>query len=191
MTLLASSQEMLCRLFSRSDQCRRSFRGFHEGEFTFYIRRSLSGKRGPLHTLSSLLITLLLIVQVASRFHLHLAAFKALHAEANGLMKSKTLATELLHSLSHERNIGINLKTFGSKPSDSTVLVCAFTNNEKEWGRLRDVLKGEEGSLDEGLNALNLDKLKSFFGLSSEEIDRVGIEKSVISRVATRESLQK
>lgn len=60
------------------------------------------------------------------------AAAKCIISQKNGTMKTKTLNSELIYSLSPSLHVTDSLKQFGLSPNLQYVLVVAFDQNPSE-----------------------------------------------------------
>ncbi|VDP26775.1 unnamed protein product [Soboliphyme baturini] len=80
---------------------------------------------------------------ILAMFQLLVAANRALHYQAQQKMKTKSIHTELVYSLSPTKNISESLQTFGANDSTKDVIVAVF--GDKSGSVMKDIAKVIKG----------------------------------------------
>lgn len=81
--------------------------------------------------------------RVASTFVLLSAAQRALHGEAHGKMKTRSLETEVLFNLSNSNSISHAFRTWGVADDTNSIVVCMWEPTDKDVASIRSIVKGK------------------------------------------------
>eukprot|EP00386_Alphamonas_edax_P004712 GDKI01014849.1.p1 GENE.GDKI01014849.1~~GDKI01014849.1.p1 ORF type:complete len:176 (-),score=54.46 GDKI01014849.1:29-556(-) len=124
---------------------------------------------------------------VTSPFQVLCAVNKALHNQATGKMRTKTLATEILYSMSPSTNITESLKFFGLNPKVTAVLAIALDASEEKQTHIQSVVKGEVCGLGELESLLDRETIMKHAKCGEEEASLPGgLEAALVARGAVK-----
>lgn len=125
---------------------------------------------------------------VVDPFALHLAAHKALAAQAAGRLATRSLHSELLLCLSPGNNISDALRRFGPSASTSSLIVARFDGEEDEAaqaaahvGRAQRLPLASLGGL------VDVAALRKIYKPTAEELGSGSLADAVLSRIGFRE----
>ncbi|CAM9731365.1 unnamed protein product [Choristocarpus tenellus] len=117
----------------------------------------------------------------------------AVEREKSGKMKTRSLPSELMWSLSGSKNMSALLQTF-CVPVDGepTLLLVAIGMEEHELHLILTEVQGERCSLDslgEGYknNGALRERLKGLYKISDDELEMASMEDCVVSRMAVKD----
>ncbi|XP_068714590.1 EKC/KEOPS complex subunit TPRKB-like [Montipora foliosa] len=123
-------------------------------------------------------------------FHVIIAGHKAFHLFQQGKMKTRTLHSEIIFSLSPSSNINDSFKKFGILDDTKEILVVMIGkgNADEKISELSNLIKGTQVSLDVLETISDQGKIKKVYGISDKELQCDSLENGIISRIATKDA---
>jgi tRNA threonylcarbamoyladenosine modification (KEOPS) complex Cgi121 subunit len=117
------------------------------------------------------------------------AANKTLFYEASKAMITKDLTTELLHTISAQRNIGLSLKEFGIRGDRHQFIAFIFDATAEKIDNIRSIVKGTAENLSsEAFTALKDEAMiAKHYKIEKAESELGSLETSVINRIVIRD----
>lgn len=117
-----------------------------------------------------------------------IAINKVFHSETYHLMKTKSIYSEILYSLSPSKNITNSLKTFGINESDTEILVVILNDENDE--KLQKIIKEVQGTQVD-INFLHQMKDESLiiktYGIKDAELNVGSILDSIVTRISVKD----
>jgi EKC/KEOPS complex subunit CGI121/TPRKB len=132
---------------------------------------------------------------VCSKFHLTLAAGKALLNEKNATMKTKSISAEILYQLSSSTKINESLKQYGVQNRSSKVAFVFVGEQSSTHGTdLMAQVDGESFDIEllDSPVFLSVEKISSIvkqFKITPQEMEISSLENAVATRIATKDVL--
>ncbi|PIK57960.1 TP53RK-binding protein [Apostichopus japonicus] len=126
--------------------------------------------------------------KICDIFQVLVAATKAVGAKSNGKLKTRSINSEVLFSLSPSNNITESLRTFGVSPSDSAVV--AVTIDDFDGLKIQNVaqqINAEMKPLDQLNRYTDEDIIKKVYKISDAELKHSKLLDSVATRIAVKE----
>jgi tRNA threonylcarbamoyladenosine modification (KEOPS) complex Cgi121 subunit len=126
---------------------------------------------------------------IAGDLHLKAAHVRAVFDEFEGKMRSTSLPTELILSLTASRQIRDALKHFGISEGSDEIVVAMLRGNDAEFLKIAEEVDGAEllplSLLSEG-TLRDTDRLRKYFRISDEQLTVSSLEDAVVSLTALR-----
>ncbi|KAK5983819.1 Kinase binding protein [Trichostrongylus colubriformis] len=116
------------------------------------------------------------------------AANRAVHQAAHNRLSTRSLAAELVYSLSPSRNISDSLVTFGIADTSKNILVCIF--DDKDGSKMKKLAKEIDGrpeSLDKLTSIMDLRVIRKIYQLRDEKFNEDSFSDRVLSRIITKD----
>ena len=124
------------------------------------------------------------------------AAGLALQHHTHGTLRTKTLHSELVYSLSGSKHIGSSLGTFGIKDDTTCLLVAKFDASDEDINALRNLVASNECILEgeEDINA-HIEKgcdekaIVKAYKIVDQELQIGTLVDAIVCRIAARDCL--
>ncbi|TSK13166.1 EKC/KEOPS complex subunit Tprkb [Bagarius yarrelli] len=118
-----------------------------------------------------------------------LAANKAVHVQKIGKMKTRSLYSEIIFSLSPTNNISEAFKRFGISENDDACLVVLVHNTDEAYNKDDVVSKvdGQQIPTDQLSRLSDLAKIKKLYKVTSQEEKCGSVLDAVICRMAAKD----
>ncbi|ETN80519.1 kinase binding protein CGI-121, partial [Necator americanus] len=116
------------------------------------------------------------------------AANRAVHQAAHNRLSTRSIAAELVYSLSPSRNISDSLVTFGIADTSKNILVCIF--DDKDGSRMKKLAKEIDGrpeTLDKLSGIMDLRLIQKIYQLREPKFNEDSISDRVLSRIITKD----
>uniref|UniRef100_A0A1I7WMF6 Kinase binding protein CGI-121 n=1 Tax=Heterorhabditis bacteriophora TaxID=37862 RepID=A0A1I7WMF6_HETBA len=118
-------------------------------------------------------------------FILLAAANRAVHQAAHNRLSTRSLAAELVYSLSPSRNISDSLMTFGIAENSSNIIVCLFDDKDgTKMKKLAKEIDGKPETLDKLASITNYKLIKK---VGEPQFNEDSISDHVLSRIITKD----
>ncbi|KAI8112215.1 hypothetical protein M9434_003539 [Picochlorum sp. BPE23] len=124
------------------------------------------------------------------------AAGLALQHHAHGTLRTKTLHSELVYSLSGSKHIGSSLGTFGIKDDTACLLVAKFDASDEDMDALRNLVVSNECVLEEeeDINAYidmcrDEKAIAKAYKIVDQELQIGSLVDAIVCRIAARDCL--
>ncbi|KAF7694057.1 EKC/KEOPS complex subunit TPRKB [Silurus meridionalis] len=126
---------------------------------------------------------------VLDPFQTLLAANKAVHVQKVGKMKTRSLYSEIIFSLSPTNNISEAFKRFGISDNDHAVLIVLVHNKEEEYNKddVQSKVDGQQIPADQMSSLSDFAKIKKLYKVSSQEEKCGSVLDAVICRMAAKD----
>lgn len=98
-------------------------------------------------------------------------------------MRTKSLSTELIYTLSASTNISQSLKTFGVTAQSRAVLACLFDPTEEQLARLASLVEGSAVPLADVGRFCDLERVQKTYKVTAAEDPLLD---AVLTRIAAR-----
>ncbi|CAJ0587322.1 unnamed protein product, partial [Mesorhabditis spiculigera] len=116
------------------------------------------------------------------------AAEKAVYQYAHNRMSTRSLAAELIYSLSPSRNISDSLNTFGVAENSKTILAAVFDDEKgSKMKKLAKQIKGQAVHLNFLRNVANLKLIKRIYKINDPSITLENIDEEILTRLVSKE----
>lgn len=122
-------------------------------------------------------------------FQVLVAANKAFHLHSIGNMKTRSLNSEIIFSLSPTNNISEAFKRFGISDKDDSVLVVVV-HAKDELHAVSDItaiVDGRQLPVDEVSSLSDLDKIRKFYKVTPQEETCGSLLDAVVCRMAVKD----
>lgn len=126
---------------------------------------------------------------ILEMFQVLVAANKAVYGLTHGSMKTKTVHSEIIFSLSPSNNISESFKKFGISDESNEVLIAVIDG--KDAVSLRETceqVKGKLVHLDSLADIADISLVKTVYKVPDDELGVSSLLDSVVSRMATKEA---
>uniref|UniRef100_A0A0N4ZA05 Kinase binding protein CGI-121 n=1 Tax=Parastrongyloides trichosuri TaxID=131310 RepID=A0A0N4ZA05_PARTI len=108
---------------------------------------------------------------VVEPFVLLAAANRAVHQAAHNRMSTRSLAAELIYSLSPTRNISESLLNFGISDGSENLIVCIFDDAKgSKMVKLSKKIKGKPVKFDKWMELVHYPSIKKLYNLKSSDL---------------------
>ncbi|CCD65511.1 EKC/KEOPS complex subunit TPRKB [Caenorhabditis elegans] len=126
---------------------------------------------------------------VLEPFVLLAAANRAVHQSAHNRMSCRSLAAELVYSLSPSRNITDSLVTFGIAEHSTAIIAAIFDDDSgKAMKKLAKAIKGTPVPLMEGLPKFaNVNMIKKVYQVGNPAFVEEGLSDHIVSRMVSKD----
>ncbi|XP_016343366.1 EKC/KEOPS complex subunit Tprkb-like [Sinocyclocheilus anshuiensis] len=126
---------------------------------------------------------------VVDAFQILVAANKAIHLHKSGKMKTRSLYSEIIFSLSPTSNISEAFKRFGISDSDSAVLIV-LVHNKDETLNIDNIISkvdGQQITVDRVSDLNDVAKIKKLYKVAPQEEKCGSLLDAVVCRMATKD----
>ncbi|XP_016147271.1 EKC/KEOPS complex subunit Tprkb-like [Sinocyclocheilus grahami] len=126
---------------------------------------------------------------VVDAFQILVAANKAVHLHKSGKMKTRSLYSEIIFSLSPTNNISEAFKRFGISDSDSAVLIV-LVHNKDETLNIDNIISkvdGQQITVDRVSDLNDVAKIKKLYKVAPQEEKCGSLLDAVVCRMATKD----
>ncbi|KAG9280420.1 EKC/KEOPS complex subunit TPRKB isoform X2 [Astyanax mexicanus] len=126
---------------------------------------------------------------VVDLFQTLVAANKAVHLQKVGKMKTRSLYSEIIFSLSPTNNISEAFRRFGVSDSDSAVLVVLVHNKEDIFNKddVTSKVDGQQIPADQISTLSDMAKIKKLYKVTPQEEKCGTVLDAVVLRMAAKE----
>ncbi|CEF63720.1 EKC/KEOPS complex subunit TPRKB [Strongyloides ratti] len=108
---------------------------------------------------------------VVEPFVLLAAANRAVHQAAHNRMSTRSLAAELIYSLSPTRNISESLINFGISEGSENLIVCVFDDAKgSKMVKLSKKIKGKPVKFEKWMQLVHYPSIKKLYNLKSSDL---------------------
>jgi EKC/KEOPS complex subunit CGI121/TPRKB len=119
--------------------------------------------------------------------HVLVAINRALCAQRGDKLRTKSLYSEVLYSMSASKNIEDALKRFGTKPSDQSFIALTIDKNPEARDRFFSLISGQNVPLSQLKDSISdMDQIKQIFKTGTCD-SFPAIWDLVVSKIATKE----
>ncbi|XP_049329609.1 EKC/KEOPS complex subunit TPRKB isoform X1 [Astyanax mexicanus] len=127
--------------------------------------------------------------RVVDLFQTLVAANKAVHLQKVGKMKTRSLYSEIIFSLSPTNNISEAFRRFGVSDSDSAVLVVLVHNKEDIFNKddVTSKVDGQQIPADQISTLSDMAKIKKLYKVTPQEEKCGTVLDAVVLRMAAKE----
>ncbi|TNM91388.1 EKC/KEOPS complex subunit TPRKB [Takifugu flavidus] len=128
---------------------------------------------------------------VVNSFQVLVAANKAVHLQKTGKMKTRSLYSEIIFSLSPTNNISEAFKRFGIADGDDSVLLV-LVHSEDESQLLADIksmVNGQQVPVEDVSSLTDQEKIKKFYKVTPQEEKCGTLLDAVVCRMAIKDVL--
>ncbi|KIK93849.1 hypothetical protein PAXRUDRAFT_33830 [Paxillus rubicundulus Ve08.2h10] len=138
---------------------------------------------------------------ITSPLHLQTAIYQALLSESQGLLRTKTIHSEIIWALNPTNNITEAIRRYGvSDTSTDLIVVCVATSDIPDVSqKMRDVVEGELDSLANVFQLTDWSSVKKHYKLNTEVAvkdaagdatkERTVVDSIVVSSVAMKSAM--
>merc|ERR1712150_116123 len=119
-------------------------------------------------------------------FPVLVASAKAVHSLAGGTLKTKGVHTELLYNLSPSHSISAALKTFGISGKEESLLVVCLPKGVCGIEQILAKVEGDVVDVGGLCTLVDVDKMRTLYGITEEELDIGSLSDAVVLRVAVK-----
>lgn len=127
---------------------------------------------------------------VLEPFVLLAAANRAVHQSAHNRMSTRSLAAELIYSLSPSRNISDSLVTFGVAVKSTNIIAAIF--DDEKGNKMKDLakqIKGKAVTLDHLKEISNYKLIRKVYQVSEPSVNEESITDHILTRIITKDYL--
>ncbi|CAJ0935976.1 unnamed protein product, partial [Mesorhabditis belari] len=118
------------------------------------------------------------------------AANKAVYQYAHNRMSTRSLAAELIYSLSPSRNISDSLNTFGVAENSRTILAAVYDDEKgSKMKKLAKQIKGRAVPLDYLKEISNFKLIRRAYKIYDPSITLDNIDEEILTRMITKECI--
>ncbi|XP_078429828.1 EKC/KEOPS complex subunit tprkb-like protein isoform X2 [Wolffia australiana] len=117
------------------------------------------------------------------------AAQKALLANSNGQLTTRTLHSELVYNYSGSKHISESLKRCGISDSSTYILVARFNASVDEMKSLEKLMHGTEVDLEKLGRRADLGQIQKHYKISAPELAISSLSDAILCRIAARDAL--
>ncbi|MEW5319902.1 MAG: hypothetical protein WDW38_011017 [Sanguina aurantia] len=125
--------------------------------------------------------------QLQDTFPLHVAAHKALTAQARGRLATTSLHTELVFNMSGSKHIAESLRRFGITDETSLLLVGKFDATDTQLADILQLVQGVQVPLSQLASFANQALLQKYYKLAAEEMKVGNVTDCIVGRIAARD----
>ncbi|XP_033115268.1 EKC/KEOPS complex subunit Tprkb-like [Anneissia japonica] len=127
-------------------------------------------------------------VLVADAFQVLVATNKAIYNQKNGKLKTRSVNSEILYSISPSKNIGESFKLFSFQNDASHLLVVVLNDESNDkFNVLQKRIVGDLIPLENLKEISDIDRIKQVYKIPDEELKYSSLVQSVVSRIATKD----
>ncbi|VDK74280.1 unnamed protein product [Litomosoides sigmodontis] len=127
-------------------------------------------------------------IKVLEVFTLLAAANKAVHQAAHNQLSTRTLHSELIYSLSPDRNILESLITFGIAEESRNVLVGIFDDESGEkMVKVAKKIDGKPVPTSMLTQMADYERIKQVYRVKEPEYNEETISDAIVTRIATKD----
>jgi len=125
---------------------------------------------------------------VIEPFVLLAAANRAIHQAAHNRMYTRSLAAELIYSLSPTRNISESLNTFGIAVDSQNIIVAIFGDNTgKKMNTVAKLIDGTPASFNYFKEVVDIPTIKKIYHLPDSSLNPGTISDSIVTRIICKD----
>lgn len=120
-------------------------------------------------------------------FQLVIATNKALLAEIQERIVTRSVFSEILFTLSISKNVSSSLSQFGIDDNYSDILVAVIRRNGDDTDKVFDAIKGEICDIEHLSEITDLKALKKAYNIDAVEEKNCNLLDTIINKIVTKE----